>query len=116
MGFIREFAFATRPDRQPADRIDFTETLYWNSGVKTGARSGRATVKFSLSDSVTTFRVLADAFAGNGALGTGTTVFASVELISGQVLMDHCLDHLFSEDHRFLLNLLHSLLPMRKTS
>jgi len=79
MGYIREFAFATRPDRQPADRIDFTETLYWNSGVKTGARNGRATVKFSLSDSVTTFRVSADAFASNGALGAGTTVFASVE-------------------------------------
>ena len=58
-GFIREFAFQTRANRKPNDRVDFSETLYWNSGVKTGARDGRATVKFSLSDSVTTFRVLA---------------------------------------------------------
>ena len=78
-GYIREYAFATRPDRKPNDRVDFTETLYWNSGVKTGARDGRATIKFSLSDSVTTFRVSADAFARNGALGAGNTIFASVE-------------------------------------
>ncbi len=77
--FIREFAFQTRPDRKPNDRVDFTETLYWNSGVKTGARDGRATVKFALSDSVTTFRVLADAYGRNGALGAGNTVFASLE-------------------------------------
>jgi uncharacterized protein YfaS (alpha-2-macroglobulin family) len=78
-GYIREYAFTTRPDRKPNDRVDFTETLYWNSGVKTGARDGRATIKFSLSDSVTTFQVSADAFARNGALGAGNTIFASVE-------------------------------------
>ena len=78
-GFIREFAFQTRANRKPNDRVDFTETLYWNSGVKTGARDGRATVKFSLSDSVTTFRVLADGYGRNGALGSADTVIASVE-------------------------------------
>ena len=78
-GYIREFAFQTRANRKPNDRVDFTETLYWNSGVKTGARDGRATVKFSLSDSVTTFRVLADGYGRNGALGSGDTVIASVE-------------------------------------
>ncbi len=79
IGYIREFAFQARANRKPNDRIDFTETLYWNSGIKTGARDGRATVKFSLSDSVTTFRVLADAFGRNGALGSGDTVIASLE-------------------------------------
>jgi len=77
--YIREFAFQTRANRKPNDRIDFTETLYWNSGIKTGARDGRATVKFSLSDSVTTFRVMADAYGRNGALGAGDTVIASLE-------------------------------------
>lgn len=77
--FIREYAYQVRPNRQPNDRIDFTETLYWNSGVKTSARDGRATVSFGLSDSVTTFRLLADAFGRNGALGTGDHTFASVE-------------------------------------
>ncbi len=79
VAYVREFAFQTRANRKPNDRIDFTETLYWNRGVKTGARDGRATVKFSLSDSVTTFRVLADAYGRNGALGSGDTVIASVE-------------------------------------
>ncbi len=79
VGFVREFAFKTRANRKPGDRVDFTETLYWNSGVKTGARDGRATVKFSLSDSVTTFRVLADGFGRNGALGVGDTMIASLE-------------------------------------
>ncbi|OED37093.1 hypothetical protein AB833_24965 [Chromatiales bacterium (ex Bugula neritina AB1)] len=79
VGYIREFAFKARPDRQANERIDFTETLYWNTGVKTGARDGRATVEFSLSDSVTTFRLLADAYGRNGALGAGEAVIASVE-------------------------------------
>ena len=79
VGYIREFAFAARAKRQPSDRIDFTETLYWNSGVKTGARDGRATVEFSLSDSVTTFRLMADGYGRNGALGAGEAVIASVE-------------------------------------
>lgn len=78
-GYIREFAFQARASRQPNERIDFTETLYWNSGVKTGARNGRATVDFSLSDSVTTFRLLADGYGRNGALGTGNAVIESVE-------------------------------------
>ena len=78
-GYIREFAFQTRANRKPNDRVDFTETLYWNSGVKTGARDGRARVKFSLSDSVTTFHVLADGYGRNGALGSADTVIASVE-------------------------------------
>ena len=77
--YIREFAFQANADRQPNKRTDFTETLYWNAGVKTGARDGRATVEFSLSDSVTTFRVMADGYGRNGALGAGDTVIASVE-------------------------------------
>lgn len=78
-GYIREYAYQTRANRKPNDRVDFTETLYWNSGIKTGARDGKATVKFSLSDSVTTFRVMADAHGRNGAIGSGDAMIASVE-------------------------------------
>ena len=78
-GYIREYAYQTRANRKPNDRIDFTETLYWNSGIKTGARDGKATMQFSLSDSVTTFRVMADAHGRNGAIGSGDTMIASVE-------------------------------------
>jgi len=76
---IREYAYQVRPNRKANDRVDFTETLYWHKGIRTGARDGKATVKFGLSDSVTTFRVLGDAFGHNGALGSNDIVINSVE-------------------------------------
>ena len=76
---VREYAHQARPNRRPNDRTDFTETLYWNAGVRTHPRNGTAEVSFSLSDSVTTFRVRADAFAGNGALGCGEAEIESKE-------------------------------------
>ena len=39
-------------------RVDFTETLFWQAGVRTDAH-GEATVRFALSDSGTTFRASA---------------------------------------------------------
>ena len=76
---IREYAYQVRPNRKANDRVDFTETLYWHKGIRTGARDGKATVKFGLSDSVTTFRVLGDAFGRNGALGSNDIVINSIE-------------------------------------
>jgi hypothetical protein len=66
---VRKFAHQVRPDRKPTDRLDFSETVYWNAGVETEAATGEATIGFALSDSVSTFRVFADAFAGDGAVG-----------------------------------------------
>ncbi len=37
---VREFAHQVRPNRKSSDRVDFTETLYWNSGVKTDSKTG----------------------------------------------------------------------------
>ena len=76
---IREFAHQVRPDRKPGDREDFSETLFWNAGVKTNSTNGEATISFGLNDSVSTFRVLADAFAENGALGSETLGIKSVQ-------------------------------------
>lgn len=76
---VREYAHAVRKDRKPNDRVDFTETLYWNAGVRTSARDGKAQVEFGLSDSVTTFSVRADAFGNNGALGEATVGVESLE-------------------------------------
>jgi len=75
---VREYAHQVRPDRQPSQRSDFTETLYWAAGVKTNEQ-GEATVEFGLSDAVTSFRVTADAFSRAGALGTADTAIESVE-------------------------------------
>ena len=76
---VRLYAHKVRPGRKPADRVDFTETLYWNAGVRTDPKTGEASVEFGLSDSVTTFRVFADAFGADGALGQGTGAVESVE-------------------------------------
>ncbi|MDR3077607.1 MAG: A-macroglobulin complement component, partial [Planctomycetota bacterium] len=75
--FIREYAHKARPNRRANDRMDFAETLYWHAGLRTNPRDGEATVEFDLSDSVTAFRIRADAFGNNGALGE-----ASGEIVS----------------------------------
>ncbi len=79
MRYVRVYAHKVRPNRQPNDRVDFAETLYWAAGIRTNARTGSASVEFDLSDSVTTFRVSADAFGNNGALGTGRASIESKE-------------------------------------
>ena len=75
---VRVYAHTARPNRSPGSRVDFTETLYWSAGIKTDT-NGEAQVSFDLSDSVTAFRVFADAFDASGALGQGTGAIESVE-------------------------------------
>ncbi|MCH5375699.1 MAG: hypothetical protein JJ992_17140 [Planctomycetes bacterium] len=75
---MRIFAHQVRPDRQPGERRDFTETLFWHAGIRT-SEDGQASVEFGLNDAVTSFRVMADAFSSTGALGSGTTKIESVE-------------------------------------
>lgn len=75
--YVRVYAHELRRDRQPGDRIDFTETLFWHAGLKTNEQ-GEATIEFALNDSVTTFRVFADAFTSAGAIGSGTALIESV--------------------------------------
>lgn len=76
---IREYAHRARPDRKPQDRADFTETLYWNTGVRTHARTGEARVSFATSDSVTTFKAFAGAVGSDGALGSAVMELESVQ-------------------------------------
>jgi hypothetical protein len=76
---VRIYAHDVAPNRQNNDRTDFTETLYWCAGVKTDAKDGTAKVSFKLNDSVTSFKISADAFDDSGALGEGTATVASVQ-------------------------------------
>lgn len=76
---VREYAHALRPDRKAGERQDFTETLYWNAGIKTDPKTGEASVAFALSDAVTSFKILADAFDASGTLGEATANVESVE-------------------------------------
>lgn len=75
---IRVYAHQVRSQRQPGERVDFTETLYWNAGLKTD-NNGQATIEFGLNDSVTSFRLSADAFSSAGGLGSSSLSIESVE-------------------------------------
>jgi len=73
---VRVYAHAVRPNRQPNDRVDFAETLYWNAGVATNDK-GEASVTFDLCDSVSSFRVMADGYTKTGSFGAGDAVIES---------------------------------------
>jgi hypothetical protein len=79
---IREFAHAMDGNRSDNTRTNFEETVYWSAGVRTDAMTGRAAVSFGLSDSVTSFRVIADGFTFDGALGSSMTHVESVKPFS----------------------------------
>lgn len=66
---VREYAHQ-HVSTKPNVREDFTETLYWQPLLITGS-DGTATIRFDLSDSVTTFKVLVDAHSNEGRIGTG---------------------------------------------
>jgi hypothetical protein len=76
MTVVRIYAHVVRPDRQPGDRVDFTETLYWNAGVTTDDK-GEASVDFDLSDSVTQFRAMADGYTTQGVFGSSDVMVES---------------------------------------
>jgi len=75
---VRIYAHQVRSGRQPNERTNFTETLFWHAGIRTGPE-GTATIEFGLNDAVSSFRVLADAFTGDGAVGGASLQIESVE-------------------------------------
>jgi alpha-2-macroglobulin-like protein len=79
MVYFREYAHMVRPGRKAGDRVDFTETLYWNAGVRTDAKTGEAKVSFGLNDSVTSFKAFAGVVGSDGALGSAVAAIESVQ-------------------------------------
>jgi hypothetical protein len=68
---IRQYAHRYS-NTQSDVRSDFTETLYWQPMLITDS-TGKATIRFDLSDSVTTFRISVDGHTDNGRIGSGTS-------------------------------------------
>ncbi len=66
---IRQYAHRHSSDDSRV-RQDFAETLCWQPMLITDSE-GRATIRFDLSDSVTTFRVRVDAHSNDGRIGSG---------------------------------------------
>ena len=75
---VRVYAHKRNASRPQGERTDFTETLYWCSSITTD-ENGKATVEFDLNDSVTSFRIAADAFTKTGSIGSTTAQIESVE-------------------------------------
>ncbi|HVG61113.1 MAG TPA: alpha-2-macroglobulin family protein [Hyalangium sp.] len=79
MVYFREYAHTVRPGRKAGDRLDFTETLYWNAGVRTDGKTGEVRVSFGLNDSVTSFKAFAGAVGNDGSLGSAVAEIESVQ-------------------------------------
>ncbi|PTL84062.1 MG2 domain-containing protein [Vitiosangium sp. GDMCC 1.1324] len=79
MVYIREYAHTVRPGRKAGDRLDFSETLFWNAGVRTSPQTGEAKVSFGLNDSVTSFKAFAGTVGDDGALGAAVASIESVQ-------------------------------------
>jgi uncharacterized protein YfaS (alpha-2-macroglobulin family) len=77
--YFREYAHTVRPGRKPGDRVDFAETLFWNAGVRTDAKTGEVKISFGLNDSVTGFKAFAGAVGNDGALGSAVAEIESVQ-------------------------------------
>lgn len=57
-------------------RADFTETLLWQPMLVTDSK-GQATVRFDLSDQVTSFRIDIDGHSVDGRIGSGSDIVTS---------------------------------------
>lgn len=75
---VRQYAHQVRPGRQPNDRLDFAETLFWAAAIRTDAK-GEATVAFGTSDAVTSFRAAAGGVTADGVLGAAEVRLDSVK-------------------------------------
>jgi alpha-2-macroglobulin-like protein len=72
---VRVFPKPTHGGDPGARRDDFRDTVFWAPRVVTGEK-GEASLRFHLSDAVTSFRVFSEG-SGGGSLGRSETVFAS---------------------------------------
>ncbi len=72
---VRVFPVPAFNPNYTGPRDDYRDTVFWAPSVKTD-NQGRATVKFTLSDAVTSFRVFSEG-VGGGAAGHAETVFKS---------------------------------------
>lgn len=72
---VRVFPVPAFNPHYAGPRDDYRETVFWAPSIKTDSR-GKGSVKFVLSDAVTSFRVFSEG-VGGGAAGRDETVFKS---------------------------------------
>ncbi|MDR3613322.1 MAG: MG2 domain-containing protein [Candidatus Obscuribacterales bacterium] len=76
---IREYAHPVNLGQESTNRHDFSDTIYWSTGIKTDATTGEANIGFGLNDSVSTFKVFADGFDENGGIGASTAEVSAIK-------------------------------------
>jgi uncharacterized protein YfaS (alpha-2-macroglobulin family) len=67
--------------RDKSVRTDFTKTLFWAGQIETDS-DGEASVNFTLSESITSFRFMVDAFNRNNGFGVSDFLMESKEPFS----------------------------------
>ncbi len=67
--------------RDKSVRTDFSKTLFWAGQIETDS-DGEATVDFTLSESITSFRFMVDAFNRNNGFGVSDFLIESKEPFS----------------------------------
>ncbi|KAJ6234162.1 macroglobulin / complement [Anaeramoeba flamelloides] len=76
--YFREYAHKRNTDFKYGERKDFTQTIYFSSYIETEfdekSQEYLAKINFTLSDSITQFRILADLFTHDGIFGTNDQV------------------------------------------
>ena len=83
---VREFYRAPYPATAPVERTDFSKTLYWNPSLKTD-RSGTATFRFPAADALSSYRIVTEGIATDGAVGRAEHVFGVSQPIAVNLKM-----------------------------
>lgn len=83
---VRVFPVPNYQARYDGPRVDFRETVFWQPSVQTD-NTGKATVKFYVSDAITSFRATAEGVSAGGLPGRGDALITSKLPVSLAVKM-----------------------------
>jgi len=78
---VRLYRHKKSTNRDKSVRSDFSKTLFWAGQIETN-NAGEATVNFTLSESITSFRFMVDAFNRNNGFGVSDFLINSTEPFS----------------------------------
>ena len=81
------YSHLRRPNFDPSQRVDFTETLYF--GTLQTDKSGEAHLTFETSDKITEFKVIADAFSSTGFHGMGDQYIRTQKIFGVDFKLPH---------------------------
>ncbi|KJE89448.1 hypothetical protein CAOG_000912 [Capsaspora owczarzaki ATCC 30864] len=84
LSLLRHFSHKPRANKTPGVRDDFSETIFWAPSLRTNAQ-GSVLISFSLSDAVTSFRVVADGVARVAGSNSSSFGFTQRTLVTSKL-------------------------------